>query len=185
MKRKWLIAFMIHAYVMQILLLIYSLSNKRLDEYSVPLSWIYLALLGGMVFLFIINFVYSIKLHKLTFERRFQGNPNPLKTIMFFKIAFIPYFIINFFFWFCVIGILLNPVMAFIGVALIPVAVISTYLTMLITSIYGISIISAMGRNKALTLREYVIHIICQLIFIVDVVDIIYLNIKYKKIEVQ
>jgi hypothetical protein len=121
--------------------------------------------------------------NKLTNNHKRMIKDNPLKTIMIFKIGLIPFFLINFLFWFSMIGILLNPMMGFIGVFLIPIAVISTYLTMLITSIYGISIISVMGRKNILTWGQCVIHIIFQLIFILDVADLIFLFVKYRKVN--
>lgn len=179
MKKKWLLAFLINAYVLQLFLFLDVLPNNIVDDYPVPFLCIYLALLVFMVFLIIMNIVYSIKLHKLAFHKNINGNP--LKTIMIFKIGLIPFFLINFLFWFSIIGILLNPMMGFIGVFLIPFAAISTYLTMLITSIYGISLISVMGRKNILTWGQCVIHIIFQLIFILDVADSIFLFVKYRK----
>lgn len=181
MKKKWLLAFLINAYVLQLFLLLDVLPNNIVEDYPVPYLCIYLALLVFMVFLIIMNIVYSIKLHKLAFYNKIKGNP--LKTIMIFKIGFIPFFLINFLFWFSMIGILLNPMMGFIGVFLIPIALISTYSTMLITSIYGISLISVMGRKNILKWGQCVIHIIFQLIFIVDVVDLIFLFVRYRKVN--
>lgn len=180
-KKKWLLAFLINAYILQLLLLLDVLPNNLVEDYPELFLCIYLALLVFMVFLVIMNIVYSIKLHKLAFHNTIKGNS--LKTIMIFKIGFIPFFLINFLFWLCLIGILLNPMMGFIGVFLIPMALISTYTTMLITSVYGISLISVMGRKNMLTWGQCVIHIIFQLIFIVDVVDLIFLFVKYRKVN--
>lgn len=177
--KKWLLAFLINAYVLQLFLLLDVLSNNVVEDYPVPYLCFYLALLVSMVFLIIMNIVYSIKLHKLAFHNKIKGNP--LKTIMIFKIGFIPFFLLNFLFWFSIIGILLNPMMGFIGIFLIPIAFIFTYTTMLITSIYGISLISVMGRKNILTWGQCVIHIIFQLILIVDVVDLIFLFVRYRK----
>ncbi len=181
LKKKWLLAFLINAYVLQLFLLLNVLPNNLVKANPKLFLCIYLTLLVFMVFLVIMNIVYSVKLHKIAVHSRIKGDP--LKTIMIFKLGFIPFFLINLLIWFSMIGILLNPMMGFIGVFLIPIALISTYTTMLITSIYGISLISVMGRKNMLTWGQSVIHIIFQLIFIVDVADLIFLFVRYRNVN--
>ena len=180
-KKKWLLAFLINAYVLQLFLLLNVLPNNLVEDYPKLFICIYLTLLVFMVFLVIMNIVYSVKLHKLAVHSKIKGDS--LKTIMIFKLGFIPFFLINFLIWFSMICILLNPMMGFIGVFLIPIALISTYTTMLITSIYGITLISVMGRKHMLTWGQCVIHIIFQLIFIVDVADLIFLFVRYRNVN--
>lgn len=132
--------------------------------------------LSGLILLAvsIINIVFSIIIAIST-----QNLPkvrNEMRKIMLFiKLLSIPFFIINFAIWTGVVG----TVSLFPGGLLIwifvPIIVFLTFIILLVTSSFSISTVILYGRSKLLNKHEIIIHILLQLIFVIDVFDAMFL----------
>ena len=95
------------------------------------------------------------------------------------KLKSIPFWIINFIILlFFSIGALFGTRGFFI--IFLPIPIIFTYLILLGTSIFSISYIRLLYKNNEIKKYQMIIHIILQLCFIWDIIDIIYLKIKIK-----
>ena len=59
------------------------------------------------------------------------------------------------------------------------------YISLMSTSVYSILFVLFLYNKKKITLFETVVHIILQLIFVLDIVDSLYLAYKYKNITIE
>lgn len=104
----------------------------------------------------------------------------PFRTVMIFKLCLILFYLVNFVCWMFAsmvfhIAIIIWP--------MIPFIIAYTYLTLLGTSAYVIAKLFSLRKSKIITKKQFILHCIFQLIFIVDVLDVIYLAIKQKKFK--
>ena len=60
-----------------------------------------------------------------------------------------------------------------------------SYISLMSTSVYSILFVLFLYNKKKITLFETVVHIILQLIFVLDIVDSLYLASKYKNITIE
>lgn len=104
-----------------------------------------------------------------------------MKIIMItMKLLTIPFFVINFVFWTCIMAI---PFASLIVMLFLPVILLLTFMVLLVTSAYSVSMIILYSRAKMFTTTATVINIILQFIYVVDVFDAIYLVFKTWKLE--
>lgn len=100
------------------------------------------------------------------------------------KLALIPAFVINFIFSCMLIlgsGMVLSFIMgllgpafsAFIGVMIFAV----TYVVMICPSFYTIAFLRTLHKQKRIPTWQFILHIILQFIFVVDVIDALYLGV--------
>lgn len=101
------------------------------------------------------------------------------------KLVLVPWYITNFVFWavFVPIAIVIPGLQMLL--LLVPIAIVSTALTLLATSSLNIAAIVQMRRMSLLSKGTAVLHIILQLMFVTDVIDAVYLWRKYRKMESQ
>lgn len=102
------------------------------------------------------------------------------RAVMVFKLCLIPFYIVNFVCW--GIASMVFHIALFIW-PLIPFIIAYTYFTVVGTSAHNIANLLTLRRNKRISTKQCVVHCILQFIFIVDVIDCVYLVIKQKKIE--
>lgn len=127
----------------------------------------------------IINIINAIKLFK---NKEFDFLRKYMKKI---KLRAIPYFILNFIFFFLLFmlfaaatrGIMLAT--PFPLLFLIPV--FFTYLSVIFTSSYGIGYVAFLYKEGKIKTSKLIIHIILQLCFVLDVLDTIILLKKVKE----
>ena len=87
---------------------------------------------------------------------------------VFTKLAGIPFFVLNF----VILGFLVQSTLFFgIGFILAPVFILWTYLVMLPTSAYGIGLLVALRRRRAVSPAFITGHAVLHLLFVVDVVS--------------
>ena len=102
------------------------------------------------------------------------------------KLALIPAFVINFIFSCMLIlgsGMVLSFIMgllgpafsAFIGVMIFAV----TYVVMICPSFYTIAFLRTLHKQKRIPTWQFILHIILQFIFVVDVIDALYLGMTF------
>lgn len=96
----------------------------------------------------------------------------------FLKLALIPFFILNFLFW--VICIVIVPI-GFVYIIYMPGVIVLTYAVTAITGISGLSTIMAYERAGQFQKELTIVHLILQFVFVLDILDTIYLLRKYDK----
>jgi len=117
------------------------------------------------------NIVYAvIRTPKLLSERQYRKTVS--LQVLVFKLLAIPFFFINF-------GIasfftslfIIMPGGIFILGLVIPLCVGLAFLVMLATSIYSIMLVGALKAEGSIDMRKCVLYIICQLLFVVDIIN--------------
>ena len=164
--KKLLMPLLINLYLIQTSLeLIYD--NGAFDT-AVLITWILVIL---AVILAFINIGYAIFCIKGLSE-----NTNQLETashtILLMKILTIPFYIFYFILWLFTSGYViwgLGELQMFF--LLVPKVIGFTYLMFVSFSSYSISLLLALRKNGKLTVPQFVTHTICQLVFVVDVLD--------------
>ena len=102
--------------------------------------------------------------------------------MLFLKLSVIPFFVLNFMLWTGLFGtFILFPGGIFL-LALVPIIVFLTFTVLLVTSSSTISVLVFSYRSKQIDMNKLIVHIVLQLIFMVDVIDSIYL---YKKLRIR
>jgi len=127
-----------------------------------------LFLLWLIIFIIIIikNILFVIKLYK-------QNNAvELLKNTKYIKLSLIPFWVINFIVTLLIMIILIMGTRGF-GIILIPIPVCFAYFILLVTSSFSIAYILLQNKNKKI--KNYIIHIILQLCFVLDIIDTIYI----------
>ena len=100
-----------------------------------------------------------------------------------YKLLFIPFQILTL----LVLAIAFLPLMMLGSAAFICTrfGVRFIYISLMSTSVYSILFVLFLYNKKKITLFETVVHIILQLIFVLDIVDSLYLASKYKNITIE
>jgi hypothetical protein len=175
-RKKWLVLLLIVLYISQVVQIFGTVLPNTTPNYKITNPYILLLFFVSIV-LIVINIVSAIRLQK----HPINSKDNPLKITMAFKLGLIPFYISNFVSGLIVVILALNPLM-FLLWALVALWIVYTYLTMLATSAYGISLIILLGKQNILTRRQCAKHIILQLILVADIIDSIILFKKYGKL---
>lgn len=98
-----------------------------------------------------------------------------INRMLFFKLSVIPFFIFNFMLWTGVFGTLMLFPGGIFVLALVPIIIFLTFTVLLVTSSSTISVLVYCYRAKQIDISKLIVHIVLQLIFVVDVIDSIYL----------
>lgn len=100
-----------------------------------------------------------------------------------YKLLFIPFQILTL----LVLAIAFLPLMMLGSAAFICTrfGVRFLYISLMSTSVYSILFVLFLYNKKKITLFETVVHIILQLIFVLDIIDSLYLASKYKNITIE
>lgn len=136
---------------------------------------LYLACMLLSMIIGIVNLVCAIKEAK-------KDTPDCFRTILTFKLIHIPFYIINFLAWFILALAAANPFLMWMWL-FIPVAIVYTYGVLLSTSLYACTHLLARKRNGKQQKIWY--HVLLQLTFVLDVVDSVFLYVKYKDTDRQ
>jgi len=107
--------------------------------------------------------------------------PNTFKTVMAFKIALVPYYVLNFAVC-CVFAVCaVVPALFIIVTAAMVAAVVFTYFTVVSTSLHNVAFIWHMYKCGSITFLQTAAHVVLHFIFIADVIDAIFLYMNYSK----
>ncbi|MEL7569144.1 MAG: DUF6652 family protein [Eubacteriaceae bacterium] len=162
------------AVLMLILNIIWSITQY--DNFDL-MQWLNYLIIGlnaaYNIVLAIINIINSIKLFR-------NNDYNSLRKYMkLIKLGAVPYFLVNFIFYFCLytVGFILTLGLAIFSV-ITPILI--TYLSVLYTSVYGIGFTALLYKQKKLTAIQLLIHVLLQICFILDVISTIILLVKNK-----
>jgi hypothetical protein len=154
------------------------LVNNKLD-------WKQWLLLFFLVISGIFNVIFAVINIFITFKLYKNNEYNSLrKNMKSTKLGAIPYFIINFIFYFLLFALFFAASRGIMIVTPIPllflVPIAFTYLSVLSTSFYGIGFIVILYKAKKLKIGKLIFHILLQLCFVLDVVDTLILLAKNK-----
>jgi hypothetical protein len=117
----------------------------------------------------ILNIFYTKRLIKQRERKKLK------KSAEIVKLASIPFWIINF------LVLSLSAFAAIIatrgfGIVFLPIFILITYIALLGTSVFSISYIRLLYKEKEIGFAQMTIHIILQLCFVSDIIGIIYLK---------
>lgn len=104
-----------------------------------------------------------------------------LGAIMGFKLAFIPFFVLHFYWFLIAMGATANPFLFVLWFIFPFLFLFYAFMVLFSTSSYLIVQIKKLGKSGVLTKKQCALHIIMQLLFFADVIDSVYLFIKYRK----
>lgn len=93
------------------------------------------------------------------------------RTILAAKLTAIPFFGINYVSWTLMAGFLMLTPGMLLLIIFIPLGIGFTYFMLLATSSYSISLLYALRKKEIISRRQFIIHFVFQLIFVVDVID--------------
>lgn len=100
------------------------------------------------------------------------------------KLGLIPYWILNFICYIPISSLLLVVGHGF-GFFIVPLFVLASYLVLLLSSSFSIVYLLNLRRNCIISTKQLIKHSIMQLIFVVDIIDIIYIIRKLGKSKIE
>ena len=132
--------------------------------------------LGGLVAFFVIVNGFC------AFLSVFKDQPNPTKNTLIIKLAAIPWYAVNFYFWVGLASGFLNPFLLIALPLVIALGVVLTYFVMLSTSLYSIAYLIRGLKKQMFPVRPvYVPAAVFHFIFCLDVVGAIWLRVLLRK----
>lgn len=148
-------------------------------------NWIQWLLIAAVVVSGIFNILFGIKNIYNTWRLYKNNEYNSLRKYMKrLKLGAVPYFILNFvlyFFLFTLFFAASRGIFIFTPIPLFfLVPIFFTYLSVLLTSCYGIGFAAILNKEKNLGSGKMIIHVLLQICFVLDVLSTIILIIKYK-----
>lgn len=167
------------AYINIILYIAYTYYYIKNDGLSIPI----LMVLGLCMFISYLSFAMSIVSNMLSINKGKVSIADLYLKPKKYKLLFIPFQILT----------LLVLAIAFLTLIMLGSAVYFCtrfgvrflYISLMSTSVYSILFVLFLYNKKKITLFETVVHIILQLIFVLDIVDSLYLASKYKNITIE
>lgn len=169
----------IYAQVLLIILFVTVQKNLALFSRLIPTAIILM-----LIFTFILavwQIFQAVKgWTRLQEDVQIQNRTN--RTILLNKLILVPFYILNFVFW---LLITLATARFLFFIVIVPVAAAYTYWIMLATSADSISLLYALYKNNRLTKKQFILHTVMQLIFVLDFIDYTYLYFKINRITSQ
>ena len=130
---------------------------------------------------FVIYLIVSIiNIISILLDYRNNSSDRLFKKMKRVKITLIPFWIINFICYFpiSVLGLLAGHGFGFL---IVPIFIFVSYMVLLLTSIFSISYLLNLRKNKIITGKQLIMHSILQLCFVIDIIDTIYIIRKWGK----
>lgn len=149
------------------------------DGLSIPI----LMVLGLCMFITYLSFAISIISNMLNINKGKVSISDLYLKPKIYKLIFIPFQILTL----LILALAFLPLMMLGSAAFICTrfGVRFLYISLMSTSVYSILFVLFLYNKKKITLFETVVHIILQLIFVLDIVDSLYLASKYKNITIE
>jgi hypothetical protein len=98
------------------------------------------------------------------------------QSVLLYKLLAMPYYLLNYLLWFWLASILMiMPGNVLFILIVLPVVTGFAYLMLIAASSYSIALLLALKKNNEIPLKKFVLHTICQLIFVLDVVGQIFI----------
>lgn len=174
--KNLLFALLINLYLIQVLLfIVIQFNNYQL--LIIPGFFIIFATV-----LAFINIGYPIlNAKKIFIDKPKQNSINHM--VLKFKLLAIPFYALNFLLWTSLTGLfIVMPGNIFFLLFVLPLGIGFAFLVLIASSTYSIVLLFALRKNRKISLKQFIIHLLCQLIFVVDVIDQI-LILKLTKIH--
>lgn len=136
----------------------------------------------GLLLFGVGNFIRSIV---LAFKRDYskQVKNAMLNRMLFIKIGTVPFFVLNFLLWMSILGLVMIFPGGIFSIIFIPLLVGMTYMVLIVTSSSTFSVLIYCYKAKKISLAMFILHLIMQLIFVVDVFSSVYLYIKLRQLK--
>lgn len=157
------------------------LAEAQLSSNLVTVIW-----LGGIFLTFVALMLLSLFHLAKAVRHLAKGEAAPLrKGMAFLKLASIPYFLLNFgyYFWFAEVALVITRGFALFTTLpiLFSLVIAMTYLVMLGNSVYGICYVLLLRKQGRLTNGKALLHLIMHLVFVLDDASTIVLLIRHKE----
>lgn len=167
------------AYINIILYIACAYYYIKKDGLSIPI----LMVLGLCMFITYLSFAISIVSNMLNINKGKVIIAHLYLKPKKYKLIFIPFQILTL----LILALAFLPLMMLGSAAFICTrfGVRFLYISLLSTSVYSILFVLFLYNKKKITLFETVVHIILQLIFVLDIIDSLYLASKYKNITIE
>lgn len=163
-----LVALVSELYIGPILFYVFSKSTSISESISIIVTILNLILP-------LVNILYAI-----FYSKKISNDEEKVKkwnrNILIIKIVLIPFYIINFIFWFLVSILGIVPVFMFLLVAGPIMGIISAYWILLSTSFYSVAVIKEYYKFGYLTKTLKMIFIISQFLFVLDLIGYVVLQ---------
>lgn len=171
--KKGLILFFVNIYLVQISLGItahFILTDKKtsLCLTAVVILFLLLAISIGFMIVNVVNAFVQSKAEE-------RENQKIFRTVMWFKLGMIPFYLNHCFVWVMFSVAALKP---FIMVCFIfiPLGIVYAFMVLIASSAYSVSRLLCLKKSGRLTARQCIFHVVLQLLFAVDVFDCLYLT---------
>ncbi|MCL2137678.1 MAG: hypothetical protein FWH40_09245 [Coriobacteriia bacterium] len=116
----------------------------------------------------------------------FQNVRDTNRRVLAFKLLAIPFYVINLLIWVFMTGIsVVMPGNIFFLMFGIPIGIGYAFLVLLSSSTYSIAILVSLRKNNEITRGKFVLHLVCQLIFVLDVIDQLVLTMRIRRITAK
>ncbi|KUO63129.1 MAG: hypothetical protein APF84_11435 [Gracilibacter sp. BRH_c7a] len=173
--------FVLYANLITVIMLWVSLFNGSIYN----ISFIHWFLIVVFIISSVLIAVFAVKNVSNAFRLYKNEEYNSLRRNMkVLKLGSIPYFLINFVFYFLLFALFFVGSRGFFIFTPIPLLlllnVFLTYIIVLFTSSYGIGFVAVARSEKRLNNTTCIIHVLFQLCFVLDVISTILLLVKYK-----
>jgi hypothetical protein len=133
---------------------------------------------------FIIYFIISIiNIVSIIIDYRKNDTELLFKKMKRVKIGLIPYWIINFICYVPISVVVLLAGHGF-GFIIVPIFIFASYMVLCLTSLFSILYLLNLNKNNRISKKQFIIHALLQFIFVVDIIDTIYIIIKWGKSNV-
>ena len=99
------------------------------------------------------------------------------------KLGLIPFWIINFI-CYLPISIFLIVVGHGFGFIIVPIFIFASYTILCLTSMFSVVYFKSLHKNGIITFKQGIIHSLLQFIFVIDIIDTIYIIRKWGKQDV-
>lgn len=167
--KKFLLPLLINLYLIQAtLFLIMRFENFKL--FIIPGLFIILAVVLAFINIGCAIFVAR----EIIADKRKRKAIN--RTVLLFKLLAIPFYAINYIIWTFMTGLfIVMPGNIFFLIFIVPIGIGFAFVVLLAASSYSIVLLFALKKNGEISLKKFIIHTFCQLIFVVDVIDQIFI----------
>lgn len=139
-------------------------------------KWPIIFLLWFILFL-VISLVNIISLIFDSKNNNLETLFNKMKRI---KLGLISYWVLNFIFYIPISTILLVIGHGF-GFLIVPIFIFASYIVLILTSLFSITYLYQLRKNNTISKKQFIINTILQLIFVIDIIDTIYIIRKWGK----
>ena len=144
-------------------------------------SWLPIIFFGVWFFSYILFSIINIV--SLFIDYKNNNIKLLFKKMKRIKLGLIPFWIINFI-CYLPISIFLIVVGHGFGFIIVPIFIFASYTVLCLTSIFSVTYLKSLHKNGIITFKQCIIHSLLQFIFVIDIIDTIYIIRKWGKQDV-